>query len=358
MSKTLAPPAPPQAKDVMYTEKSGILREIRKATNEAIRIGMPVTLSNVVMTVERAEDLLSLNQKNRHKSIEKASDHAYKMRTGKWKNWGDSLHIARPEEDENGRGMRLLNGQHRLNGFIMAASAIEEKNKQLKKEGKPQIVVMWNIVCGLDHDDMSVIDTQKRRTAADWASIEGYSNANNLTTAVRLVILLVKGKVAGRVGGEMVSTDDVQEFLSSKTRKDKIVGYTATAVSKYRHEAKFLSPAQWAALHYTLAERNKEAGGIQADQFIKLLVSGDKLDSSSPKTSSVYHLRKILEKIMPTPRERGVAIKAQAQDITFRKFYHIYKAWNKFVAGKLTTESDLQLSKEDKASTVLPYLSK
>lgn len=350
MTKTLTAPAAPKAKDVMYTEKSDILKRIRKATEEAIRTGVPVTLANEVMTLDKVEDLLSINEKNRHKSNEKASDHGYKMKTGKWKNFGDSLHIARPEGE---KGIRLLNGQHRLNGFKEAAAAIEERNKELRKENQPEIVIMWNIVCGLDPKVMPVIDTQKRRTTGDWLHIEGYSNSNNLGGAIRLAILLQKGKVAGKISGDLVSTEDIQEFVSSKTRETRMVKYVTTAVSRYRNEAKFLSPSQWAALHYVLATRNE----AESDEFIEKLVSNESISATSPRTSSVFHVRKILENIMPTQKVKGQP-RSSTQDVLFRKFYHIYKAWNAFVAQRRVTERDLLLDKDDKASSTLPYPSK
>jgi hypothetical protein len=330
MTKTSAALQPPPSLgiNVAYRPKTDILTLIKKATEEAKRTKLPVVIPNYPVTREAATDIKTLNVKNRPISEIRVATLRAKMVAGEFLQNGGTFSFD--------KDMHQLDGQHR--------------NEAIWESGIPQHVTL---ICGLDREVMPTIDTGKKRTAADALALEGYTNPSILAAAVRLVLLMKKGAVAGRVTNNRVDNQDVSNFLKDTTQRVKLEGFVHEAISALHKKAKFLTPGQWAALYYTLNERSKEG----AKTFIEGLAKGENLNANNTSTSAIYHLLQKLRNLKPSEKKRGKKLmRLNSSDMLMYKFLHIYKGWNLFRAQRRV--SDLVLTKEEEESIMLPTLSK
>lgn len=322
--KNQSTPVPPN-----YVQKTNILKQIAEATERSKKNkGIPEVIPYQLITVDMARDLESHNTHNRNRSDELSQDHAATMREKSWITNGDTIRF---DVD-----MVMLDGQHKIEAIILS--------------NEPQ---WYPIVCGLPKEAMETIDTGKKRTAADALHLRGFKNASTLAAATRLAIMLSKGQVAGRVSRLLVNNQNIVKFNSDPLQKKKMENCAEESATWHR-AAKFLTASQWAALAFTLGERNRQ----QAQIFIKGLAFGESLSASGATTSAIYHLRRELQNRTPEEglKSKAGKIRANAQDVLFEKFKLIYKAWNLFQRQQRISE--LRLTPDERASKFLPVLSK
>lgn len=126
------------------------------------------TASFVAVTPELAERWLKLNSRNR--KIRKTDVDRYKrdMRGGKWHLDGSPIRFS-PDG-------YLLDGQHRL-------TAIAETG----------VTIPMLVVRGVDSEAQSVMDTGRRRSAADALDIAGHAHYSTLAAAARLLLEVDNG---------------------------------------------------------------------------------------------------------------------------------------------------------------------
>jgi hypothetical protein len=121
-----------------------------------------ISVSLVYITPEIAEHYLSYNTQNRKKSVSSISFLTQQMNKGLFIENGESIVF-----DKN---MKLTDGQHRLMAII--------------KSGKSYHIP---VVKGVNIKSMATYDTGKNRSAADVLSINGFKNANLLSTFIKLI---------------------------------------------------------------------------------------------------------------------------------------------------------------------------
>lgn len=126
------------------------------------RKGSNITVSMVYITPEIAEHYLSYNTQNRKESVKSINFLAQQMNKGLFIENGESIVF-----DKN---MKLTDGQHRLMAII--------------KSGKSYYIP---VVKGVNVKSMATYDTGKNRSASDVLSINGYKNANLLSTFIKLI---------------------------------------------------------------------------------------------------------------------------------------------------------------------------
>lgn len=121
-----------------------------------------ISVSLVYITPEIAEHYLSYNTQNRKESVSSISFLTQQMNKGLFIENGESIVF-----DKN---MKLTDGQHRLMAII--------------KSGKSYHIP---VVKGVNIKSMATYDTGKNRSAADVLSINGFKNANLLSTFIKLI---------------------------------------------------------------------------------------------------------------------------------------------------------------------------
>ena len=128
------------------------------------------TASFVTVTPDTARNWLSLNTKNRN--LRKADLDRYKrdMLAGNWRLAGDPIRF--------GTNGALLDGQHRLTAIVETGVTL------------PLLVIR-----GVQPEAQAVMDTGRRRTAADALAIDGKGNATLLAATALLKISYDLGKL-------------------------------------------------------------------------------------------------------------------------------------------------------------------
>ena len=121
-----------------------------------------ISVSLVYITPEIAKHYLSYNTQNRKESGSSISFLTQQMNKGLFIENGESIVF-----DKN---MKLTDGQHRLMAII--------------KSGKSYHIP---VVKGVNIKSMATYDTGKNRSAADVLSINGFKNANLLSTFIKLI---------------------------------------------------------------------------------------------------------------------------------------------------------------------------
>jgi hypothetical protein len=121
-----------------------------------------ISVSLVYITPEIAKHYLSYNTQNRKESGSSINFLTQQMKKGLFIENGESIVF-----DKN---MKLTDGQHRLMAII--------------KSGKSYHIP---VVKGVNIKSMATYDTGKNRTAADVLSINGFKNANLLSTFIKLI---------------------------------------------------------------------------------------------------------------------------------------------------------------------------
>jgi len=121
-----------------------------------------LTVSMVYITPEIAKHYLSYNTKNRTKSDRNIKFLTEQMKKG--------LYIENGESIVFDKNMKLTDGQHRLMAII--------------KSGKSYHIP---VVKGVAVKSMATYDTGKNRSSADVLSINGYKNANLLSTFIKMI---------------------------------------------------------------------------------------------------------------------------------------------------------------------------
>ena len=121
-----------------------------------------ISVSLVYITPEIAEHYLSYNTQNRKESVKSINFLTQQMNKGLFIENGESIVF-----DKN---MKLTDGQHRLMAII--------------NSGKSYHIP---VVKGVNIKSMATYDTGKNRSAADVLSINGFKNANLLSTFIKLI---------------------------------------------------------------------------------------------------------------------------------------------------------------------------
>lgn len=119
--------------------------------------------STIPMTPDMARRLLERNTRNRPVSQHIVAGYARDMRAGAWHLTGEAIKIATDGT--------LLDGQHRLHAVIQAEKTV------------PMLVVR-----GVAKEAQAVMDTGRKRSAADMLAISGEANTTLLASSARLAL--------------------------------------------------------------------------------------------------------------------------------------------------------------------------
>jgi hypothetical protein len=229
-------------------------------------------LKTRMMKVGQAEAvrLLERNTMNRHVRDSRVKQYASDMRSGLWRQTGDTIKITAKGD--------LLDGQHRLWAVIESGVPTE-----------------FLIVEGLDEEVMPAIDTGATRNLADVTRIAGYDNTATLATALRWLFWI----------DDSERTEELRSSMKGKHNKKPTSGALADYLNRnpdltdrvaeiveYKKALKLLG-AGLATAVYVLAHRESPGKAVK---FFQHLDSGVNLSTDSP----VYQLRERMQ--MSPPR--------------------------------------------------------
>lgn len=153
-----------------------------------------------VITPKRAAEYLELNTANRPLTKSKVREFAEAMRRGEWKITHQGIAF-----DTTGA---MIDGQHRLAAIIEADMAIET-------------MVMRDVPVNA----FDVLDTGKRRNAADVLAIEGEKSATMLAAMVRTVYLYEnRPELTWSGGGAAVTNHQIVQTLEQHPKLRDFLG--------------------------------------------------------------------------------------------------------------------------------------
>lgn len=248
-----------------------------------------------LITVEKAKVILGNNANNRAVNERNLSSLVSDMKSGSWKQTGESIKIA-----QNGR---LLDGQHRLLAII-----------------KTKIPQKMLVTRGLDNDAFKFIDTGRSRKASDVLAIEGLDNPTKLASSVKYIINFERGfySAAATHSGarnSRITNNEVSKFAGRhKKQLEESLKYG------FAKNNKIISGSLLTSFHYIFNKIDVN----KADYFCHSLVEGTDLKAGSP----IHQLRQKL--IM----DMGSKYKMRALD----KSALICKAWNQFRENKMNVK--------------------
>lgn len=247
------------------------------------------TYEGVTVTPAMAKQILAeMNTDNRPFKPATVKHYAYQIKSGNWKNIGDSIRFSK-------KG-RLLDGQHRLMGIV-------ESNTSIKTD----------IKTGLPDEVFDLIDTGKNRSSGDVLAIKGYKNPVMLAAAIKIVY---------RYDNKQLGNNKVIDKFKRSTNHDiatwdeshnmELMQECIENGIKCNNKLKIFAAGTYAGLMYILARKNKE----QAFAFFEKLASGENI--STTNNSAIYNLR-----------QRLVNIATANKNVSYEERYAlVLKAWN------------------------------
>lgn len=122
------------------------------------------------VTPDQARRWLDHNDRNRNLNVQRATRLADDMTAGRWMFDGATIRFAADGT--------LLDGQHRLTAIVLSDQT-----------------VLALIVTGLDPASQDVMDTGRRRSAADMFTIAGETDGKGLAAVARLVVSWQQGTI-------------------------------------------------------------------------------------------------------------------------------------------------------------------
>lgn len=236
------------------------------------------------ITPEEARDYLKANTKNRFLDRNKAQIYAGAIARGEWSLNGETIKFTK-------RG-RLLDGQHRLLGVVLAGKSIKSA-----------------VVRGLDDKAQETIDTGRKRSFGDVLKLRGESNTRILASGTRCVYGYSKnGVLTTSSHGVRPTMQQLITFLDENPGLRKAVNFPYSDVTR-----KLLTPAVGCGLFYLFSLVDEE----DAHKFFVDLGTGVGLDEENP----VLALRNRLLK------ETGIGVHSMHPRIRAALTIKAFNAW-------------------------------
>lgn len=248
--------------------------------------------SFVWVSPEIAQRWLLRNVKNRRLAQALVAVYATDMRNGRWIFDGATIKFS-----ESGQ---LLDGQHRLHAVIASGAT-----------------VLMLIVRGLPDESQVVMDTGRKRAAADMFGLDGKENASLLAATARLVAAYNAGKIK-TADSQFVGTYSNPE-LRDVEAADPMIGWAVRLAARARADI----PANPAAIAFAAWL----TGRVDADDARRFFSS-----LAEMRTEGVGDPRyTLLSRLVSAQRNRE-------RLTSIHQAFYIVKAWNAWrVGGHLKT---------------------
>lgn len=157
-------------------------------------------VEQVIVSPEKARELLAMNVCNRPISHRAVARLAESMKNGEWKQNGDTICVS--------DGV-LVDGQHRLSAIIESGVSIP--------------VILVN---GLQEGAFATKDCGKRRSISDYLSVVGEVNTAKLSSAAVMALSVIgewEGKRMQASSGGGVAASSVISFVSENTELRRFI---------------------------------------------------------------------------------------------------------------------------------------
>lgn len=258
------------------------------------KAGGQTRIERVDMTRELAEKLLSLNTHNRNIRERVASGYAKDMLNGRWVDTGDTIKVSDTDA--------LLDGQHRILGFLKAA------------EVKPELKVPMWIAWDLDESAQDATDAGARRKLADVLKLRKPPEHNPyaLASILRLVNAWMAEPNKRSLGQrEMATNATLLELLREQPVLRDVASQALSDAARSPFSASVLGLTRW-----LLSDISEE----DTEKFFELLVTQEGLGKGHP----IFELAKAGRRIRDDQSRRR-----QAYPVAL-----ILKAWNLWRQGQ------------------------
>lgn len=242
------------------------------------------------VTPALAEKWLGKMPKNRHLNATVVATYARDMKSGNWRYTGEAIKF-----DTAGN---LIDGQHRLHAVVSSKSTV----KML-------------VITGLEPDAQDVMDTGRKRGAADALAIGGYPNSSNLAAAAKLCVLYARGefKTAGQSHMSVVTHAEILEFvLANDDLHDAVSG----TVGGSKRVTLPIRPAVSSFCLFTLRRIDAD----QANAFFSDLANMRTDGTGDPKYALLRRL--------------SVAKQAKERVSPITEAHYVFRAWNALREGE------------------------
>lgn len=240
-------------KTMNYTlNPNGTITLTESMVDELMQSKKPMALPYpVVITPSVAEYILSkYNNKNRALNNGTVASYSKQMREGKWKLNGETISFAINT---------LGDGQHRL-----AASVQSDMN------------FATFLVCGVETDNVTTIDTGKNRSAGDVISFTHPNHHTTLASLIKQCIYMENGTLAEHGASSTRRTaatnDDVNDFFTANENVCESALNIALTSKSYMREGcvNLLTDAELGFALYLLNTKNESFEDV--DEFFKGLL--------------------------------------------------------------------------------------
>jgi len=243
--------------------------------------GRVIKIWSVLITPELAQRILLKNTNNRPVSRANIDYLINEIKTGKWKEISDPIQIS--YEDI------LINGQHRLMSII-----------------KSGVAVPLRIETTVDASTFTILDTGRKRNAADALSINNIPNTTVTSTTIRLIKIFEQ-----RIINVKITPQQMVDYVNENPYIEESVKF---GVSYYKKGKKVISPALLGTFHFLLKDNYKD---LSEDFLIKIAIGHE------------------IKQGCPTGALRNRFIELKQKNVRNEDLLnYIIIAWNKFVTNE------------------------
>jgi hypothetical protein len=240
--------------------------------------GRVIKIWSILVTPELAQRILMKNTNNRTVSKANIDYLVNQIKTGEWKEISDPIQIS--YEDI------VINGQHRLMSII-----------------KSGVAVPLRIETNVDASTFTILDTGRKRNAADALSINNIPNTTVTSTTVRSIKIIEQKTINVKITPQQM-VDYVNANLS-------IVESVKFGVSYYKKGNKVISASLLSVFHFLLKDNYKD---LSEDFLIKIAIGHE------------------IKQGCPTGALRNRFIELKQKNVRNEELLnYIIIAWNKFV---------------------------
>lgn len=160
------------------------------------------TAEVVTVSPKLAGEWLAANKKNRNIAQNTVDLYARDMSAGEWHFTGEPVKF-----DASGN---LIDGQHRLMAVLRSGKTIS-----------------FLVVRGLNSDAQALMDSGKKRSAADMLQLHGYANTTLLASTARFGVIIESGL---RVAGQSVSKSEIAAYIDANLDLVDAVSHANSAI--------------------------------------------------------------------------------------------------------------------------------
>ena len=224
------------------------------------------TTKSTTISPDMAKKWLGKNLINRSVRQKKVDEYAVAMKSGKW-TVNDSAICLDPDG-------YLLNGQHRLLAIIDA-----------------NVSIVQDVKYNVPRDAMKNMDQGAKRSVADALSFAGYSACHSLASIAKMVILVRDGRIYSDNKKQIVSHNDILDFVS---RHEKKILEANAAAGRYRGIG--APPTAIGTAYWLIAET---AGADAASNYFGRILSRTNEPAGSPVLAVDSRIRELIGRKTP-----------------------------------------------------------